>query len=1130
MLSSASDLNDFLACSHRTALHRDDVLTGAPPPEPDPALEVIAAKGLAHEVAALARYEAAGRRVTRIDVRDGSAAALADAVQRTRTAMQRGDEIIYQPAFVLDGWTGRADFLERVPGTSALGDFVYEIADAKLAVSAKATFLVQLCMYARFVEDVQGVLPPLVHALLGNGAARSYNPARYIAYVDAARDRYGDAMLHLHAQAIPDRIGACGNCAYHERCDNARRGVDHLAFVAGIRGAQIARLREAGIERLAQLAAADPETAPRGIGKDTYRTLVRQARLQAEQRTTGATAYELLAPQEGAGFALLPPNDEAGDVYFDIEGDPLFEPGAGLEYLLGIYTRAGGYQAFWGETRAEERVAFEAFIDWLVAHRRAHPRAHVYHYAPYEKTALRTLAMRHGTREEEVDDLLRGEALVDLYAVVRGAIAQSQESYSIKKLERFYEFHRTADVRKGDDSIVAFERYLVDRDPEIRRAITLYNDEDCVSTARLHEWILFLRDEAQRTFGELPFRAQRDGTASEAALRAHEQRSALEHLLTDGSDDPVRHLLANLLSYHRREHKPVWWALYARYDAAAAGDDFVMSDDEAIGGLELSTEFAPVHPAKKNEKSLYTYTFPAQRQKLQRGSSLRDPYQGHDGPDYEVVEIDDRAQLVRIRHKPNVRPPRALVPGKPLRTQAQEDALARLATAVIEGRAEREFPAAMSLLDRRLPQIDGVTRGERVQPAERDGAIDAADVADLALRLRESVLVVQGPPGTGKTYTGARIIGTLLEHGRRVAVTATGHAAIHNLLAAAEHYAHDRGLIFRGVKKSDVDKQYDSPLESPRIVNVKKNETFAEFDLVSGTSWLMAHEELAPLHVLVVDEAGQVALADAVASATCADAVVLLGDPQQLAHVSLGTHPSGAGVSVLEHLLGDAGTVALERGVFLERSYRMHPDLCDFVSAIMYEGRLSAAPACSQQRIDAPNYAGAGLRYVPVDHAGNAQSSREEAEAVLEIVEGLIGGTFTAADGTVHPLKLSDILIVAPYNAQVALLRRTLRDRFGEDARVGTVDKFQGQEAPAVIYSLAASSAEDAPRGADFLLEENRFNVAVSRGRALAFLVCSPRLPATPCGSIEQLRAAAAFCAYEAAATPIVLGGPTARS
>jgi uncharacterized protein len=1119
LLSSASDLNDFLACPHRVALRREGLLHGEAPPPDDPTLALIAQKGAQHERSALLRFEAEGRSVTRIPDDDPSPAGVRDAVAATEAAMRRGDEVIYQAAFARDSWTGRADFLLRVAEPSALGDWSYDIADAKLAVREKASFLVQLCVYGRFVEAIQGRLPARVEALLGDQRPATYDPSRYVAYVDAARERYRAALPRLDARAVPDKIGACGGCGYAEHCEDARRAVDHLSFVAGIRRTQIARLGADNITTLAQLAAADPHEKPRGIGGETYANLVRQAALQAQQRN-GTAVYKLLPPRERAGFALLPAPDE-GDVYFDMEGDPLYEIGTGLEYLFGAFTRIDGYVEFWGETRDEEKLAFERFVDWLIEHRRRYPHAHVYHYAPYEKVALRTLAMRHGTREDEVDDLLRGEVLVDLYAVVRGALAQSQESYSIKKLERFYGFHRSADVRKGDDSILVFERYLASgegegRDGTLREAIVRYNDEDCVSTAELHTWLLQLRSEAEQEFERpIAFRAQVDPRVpTEEEIAAEKQRTDLERELLAGAPDRRRALLVPLLSYHRREAKPVYWALYARYENAAH-TDFVNDDDEALGGLELSDEH-PVVPAKRRDwKSTFTYRYPPQRHRIGTGG-YRDPHLGKPGRDYDVVEVDQGAHLVRIKHFEDDPRPGALVPGGPIQTKKQEEALRRLARAVLDGTADEVYPAAVAILDRAVPRIDGLTAGARIQPDERDGAIAAEDVADLARRLRGSALVVQGPPGTGKTYVGARVIAALLSDGRRIGVTSTSHPAIHNLLAETERAVAGRGGTFRGVKKGDADRSssiYASPLPTPFVQMVTKNESFADRDVVAGTAWLMTRDDLAPLDVLVIDEAGQVALADALAMATCARDAILLGDPQQLAHVSLGTHPEEAGVSVLAHLIGDE-TVAIDRGVFLERSYRMHPAICDFVSEVVYAGRLHAAPTCEVQRVDAPGLSGAGLRCVLVDHVGNSQSSEEEAAAVARVIDGLLAGRYTASDGKQRTLTRDDILVVSPYNQQVTLLRRTLTERFGDGIRVGTVDKFQGQEAPVVIYSLAASSADDAPRGADFLLEENRFNVAVSRGRALAILVCSPRILATPCASVEQLRAAAAFCAF----------------
>ena len=1102
---AASDLNDWLACPQRVALRRDAIARAQALPEDDPTLAIVAKKGRRYERRVLERFAAEGRTIAVIPDDEGSPSAFARSVGATRDAMARGDEVIYQAAFLHGDWSGRADFLVRVDVPSALGAWSYEVADTKLALREKPAFLVQLCLYARFVEAIQGSLPARVRALFGDDSETAYDPQHFLPYVRGAQRRFVESVDALAADAVPERVTACAQCLWSARCEEARRRVDDLSLVASIRRDQIARLREAGIGTLAALAEAPLDAAPRGMG--SFGNLQRQARLQLHQRLTGEHVFELLPPRPHAGFALLPPPDPH-DVYFDMEGDPLYEAGHGLEYLFGAYV--GGaqprYRPFWGEHRAEEKRQFEEFVDWLVAHRRQHPGANVYHYAAYERSALRRLAMQHATREDEVDALLRDGALVDLYAVVRGALAQSQDGYSIKKLEAFYGFERDADVRKGDQSIVAFEEYLLDRDPTKRDDIIRYNEEDCVSTQRLHAWLL-----AQRP-ADLDWRGTTtDEEAREESERERERRELEEALLAHTVPDEPRVLAAHLLAYHRREDKPVHWAFYDRVERDV---DFVHDDAEAIGGLTLAS--GPAHaprPAERGRGTVYTYTFPPQRHKL--GRTVCDPAtQKSPG---EILGIDDEARLVRIKLARNAPHPQALIPGRPIPRNAQVDALARFGRAVLDGTAPERYAAAWDVLRRARPRIHGLHQGDVVQPALRPGAeaIDPVDVADLAQRLDASVLVVQGPPGSGKTYAGAHIIATLLASGKRVGITSTSHKAIHNLLRELEAVVASRGERFRGVKKCDGgDEETQFPSEHGFVDNVAQNEPFAEYDVVAGTAWLFARADLAPVDVLLIDEAGQVALADAIAVATNARSVVLLGDPLQLAHVSQGTHPGGAGASVLAHLLGSDGTVPPDRGVFLDRSFRMHPALSSFVSRMLYEGRLGAASSCANQRIDAPWFSGAGLRYVPVMHAGNEQSSEEEAQAILAIVEGLVGGTFTDRYGRTRGLEIDDVLVVAPFNAQVRLLTRRLRARFGEGVRVGTVDKFQGQEAPVVVYSLAASSAQDAPRGPDFLFEENRFNVAISRGRALAVTVCSPRLLEAPCATVDLLRSVAAFCAF----------------
>jgi uncharacterized protein len=487
---------------------------------------VIARKGREHEQAALLRYEAQGRAVVRIDEGDGSPQSARAAAAETERAMRAGAEVIYQATLLHGAWSGRADFLLRTEVPSALGGWSYDVADAKLAVREKPAFLVQLCLYADLVAQIQGQLPAQIVALLGDGRELAYDPARYLPYVRAARARFEDRVPQLDADRIPDRITACVTCAWQPVCDARRAAVDHLSQVAGIRRTQIARLATSGITTLAALADADAGARPRTMAEATFVTLQRQAALQAAQRATGRPDYELLAPRLGAGFALLPAPAE-GDVYFDMEGDPFYEAGRSLEYLFGAYVANGDgiYEPFWGETRDQERAAFERFIDWLSAHRRRHPQAHVYHYASYEKSALRRLAMQHGTREAEVDALLRGQVLVDLYAVVKGARRVDRRLRTVPALARCAAARRHRRLQRGGLRLDA---------PAARLAAR------AARSSRGH----VRRGPLPRT--GRPARADRGGTAERGAARRPGARVARER--TGGRSPPARRAPAGLPS------------------------------------------------------------------------------------------------------------------------------------------------------------------------------------------------------------------------------------------------------------------------------------------------------------------------------------------------------------------------------------------------------------------------------------------------------------------------------------------------------------------------------------------------------------------------------------------------------
>jgi len=1132
LILSASDLINHLECAHLTHLDLG-VATGALTLEETrtDAADLVARKGDEHELAYVESVRAAGREVVEI-TSEPDLDGLRRGAQRTLEAMRAGAEVIYQ-GVLFDGvrWRGYTDFLERVETPSRLGGWSYEVADTKLARRVKPYFLLQLCFYSELLASAQGVAPEWMHVVLGTRMRESFRVGEFAAYYRQVKERFEQVLAAGANGTYPEPVEHCGLCRWEAVCDARREADDHLSLVANMRRSQTLRLAETGIATVAQLASATSEARPARIGEQTFEALREQARLQVEQRTTGEAHYELLVPEEGRGFARLPAPSE-GDLFFDMEGDPFFDEG--LEYLFGVTWIEDGqprFRAFWATNRAEEKQAFEGFVDFVMERLERYPDLHVYHYAPYEPTALKRLMGLHATREDEIDHLLRNEILVDLYAVVRQGLRISQPSYSIKKVEAFYMEQRDTEVAEGGDSIIAFEEFLETGDRSLLEAIERYNDDDCRSTWLLRDWLLERRAEAIERFGrDIPWRPAPEPWQPdpEDVAEVDALRGALVAGVPESPEDrrpeaEARWLLGQLLDYHRREAKPEWWAYFDRLEAD--GQQLIEVDTEALGGLtDAGVEPRPLPPPARS--TIHTLRFPAQEHKIGPGEYV-DPATEKG---VNVERVDDAAGVLEIR-RATVRAeeplPRALIPGTPYDTRLQRAALRRLANDVLERGLDAggRYAALRAIVKRQLPRTDAREHGSALQ----SGTFELDEAKALAAGLRDSHLFIQGPPGSGKTFTGAHLVCHLLARGARVGIASSSHAAIHNLLAEVERFAgEDPGWHGRKKHSGTPESRYRSTREASLIENCDRIDDFTDPDcrLVAGTAWLFAREELdGMLDYLFIDEAGQISLADALAIGTSARNLVLLGDPLQLAQVSQAVHPPGAGASVLEHLLGEHATVPRQRGLFIDQTRRMHPAVCRFISEAVYEGRLESFADCARQSLDARGQlTGTGVRYIPVAHEGNARQSTEEAAEIARGIEGLLGANYTTADGQVRPLRAEDVMVVAPYNAQV----RCLRARLPDAVRVGTVDKFQGQEAAVAFFSMATSSGAELPRNLEFLFSRNRLNVAVSRARCLGVLVCSPELLHVRCLSAEQMRLVNALCllvemAGEQAGTPAPL-------
>jgi predicted RecB family nuclease len=1063
---SPSDVTAYLACEHLTTLSlqvaRGDLVR---PEFENEQAELIFRKGREHEAAYLQRLQDEGNTVREIDTDDLD---WERAARETEDAMRVGADVVYQAVLVGDRWRGVADFLMRIDTPSELGAWSYEALDTKLARHAKPAYILQLCFYSERIGAIQGLAPARIHVLLGNLTQESFRPEEFGAYYRRVCRRLEEFVAHP-PPTEPYPCEQCGICEFKPICDAHWDAVDHLCRVAYIQRRQIDKLATAGITTLAGLGEAPAEPVPQGVNAEAFEKVREQAELQLEARLTDLDRYVILQPQAESGFALLA-DPSPGDLFFDFEGNPFWDHEGGLEYLWGILDADGEFEPMFASTRDEERTTFERFVDLVHERLAADPAMHVYHYASYEITALRRLMGQYGTREQELDDLLRRGVFVDLFKVVRGGLRVSRQGYGLKELEVFLPLVREAEIKEGGASIVAFEGWMVKRDPATLDAIAAYNREDCIATRLLRDWLVDRRQEALAAFGPFPVTAPEEPKPIPARKA---DRAALREALLETGDETCA-LGAQLLDYHYRERKPVWWAFFDRREMTP---EQLVEDADSIGRLQPTGESAP------EKKSIaHVFTYPAQEHKLGQGQDVLDRATGKSAGD--ILELNRDARTLKLKRGPSLKDvplPEALIPGRPYDTKDQEDALERIGRSLLERTGA--YPAIETIL-RRTP-FD-----RPVQTTDLD------EMAELLLSLDGRHLVIQGPPGSGKTWTSGRLIACLIDAGKTVGVASTSHKAIHKLLAEVEAAAADIGLEFRGLKKASGGNP-ESKYEGDDVENVFKNEDCENADVIGGTAWLFSDGRLdGKLDFLFIDEAGQVSLADAVAMSTCARNVVLVGDPQQLAQVLQGSHPHGTNKSVLEFLLDGEPTVPPDRGLFLEHTFRLHPNVCAYISEEFYEGRLHPDAVTSTRTTPL----GTGLRWIRVEHEGCRQESPAEAERVREEIERL----------TTAGVAPSEIKVVAPYNAQVELLRANVP----AGVEVGTVDKFQGQEAKVVFYSMASSSGEDVPRGLDFLLSRNRLNVAISRAQCLAYLVCSPRLLEVDCSTIDHMRLANALCRF----------------
>jgi uncharacterized protein len=1144
---SATDLSNHLACPHLTTLElaaKRRLLTR--PEIRDPDLKVVQELGQRHEAAYVKHLKEKGLNIRDLSsIGDRTPKERATALEKTLQALHDGVDVILQAALGNSHWYGRADVLRKIDRgePNNLGTWSYEPYDCKLTRHTKGETILQLAVYSELLSKIQGHPPINLYVVTPgrNFEPETYPYLEYSAYYEFVKNNLEKISAappspiesptaanaaepltsdHFVNGTYPEPCSHCDICRWFRECDARRRKDDHLSLVAGISRLQRDQLRDWSIDTMTALSSATFNEKPSHGSLDSYTRVREQAELQVQSRGELFPLFNPLPLAPEMGFYRLPA-PSPHNVFIDFEGDPFANDAQGHQYLFGIIAPNDQgkleYQCRWALTAQEEKEAFEWYVDLIKSHWDADPNMHVYHFGPYEPNQFKHLMTRYMTREDVVDRMLRARLFADLHSIFKQAIRAGVEEYSLKKLEIICGFNRQ--IAK-DDSRAAMRYFehglelgweLDQSSPkhiELKNALEGYNHEDCEATAQLRTWLESQRPANNPATSEpLPRPEILDG-APRPDIEERQRRvdQLLRELIVGIPVDAAQRsaeqsavwLLAHLLDLHHRELKVAVWESYR---LAELSDDEAMDDPKAIGGLEF------LHRVDiKNNCPIDRYSFPLQDLELRKGKKLQVNRKAFG----EVVEIDKISRTIDIkkaRKMFDTHPSTLHLGEQVFPIDSQEKSLIRLGQWIRDHGINTPGPhrAARDLL---LGKPRPLLTGKSLPLAEKD-PIKAAQ--QILPNLDHSFLAIQGPPGSGKTYNGAHFICDLARAGKKIGITALGHKVIANLFKDVILAAND-------------DPQIRCMQVAPKKDDVPFGVTWAErkdalealrdgtANIVGGTTWVWSREEFfESLDYLFIDEAGQMALGDVLAAAQAAKNLVLIGDPQQLERPLKASHPEGADISALEHILGEQKTMPPEKGLFLEHTHRLHPQICKFTSEVFYENKLEPDQVATNTSLEGHPWLSPGLWFVSVEHESNTNSSPREVDVVADIVDSLLQSQvqWFRSVGNPEPMSKKEIMIIAPYNLQVFDLSQRI-----PDIRIGTVDKFQGQQAAVVIYSLTTSSQQDVPHGMQFLYSLNRFNVATSRARTCAIVVGNPRLFEPECHTPSHMRLANAFCRF----------------
>ena len=1030
-------------------------------------------------------------------------------------------DVIVQPTLKRDQFSGRADFIIFNQDIH-----MYEVMDAKLAKQVKPEFLLQVCGYTWMLEEFNNGIPESGYFFLGDERSEKFKIEEYYRFFIDLKDEFLETVNNYSLDEGPKPRKWEVFEEFSDAADKFWKENKSLELIADISSRQIQVLEKEGINSIIQV----PEIAEKSFPKlatESLEKIKRQASAQLRS-TEENTHIELLNGDESIYFLhKLLPEESEGDVYFDLEGFPFFDfrKSDTLEYLYGIaYKDTEGQLTFkgdlWAEDEYEERIIFNKFVEWMQKRITKYPDLKIYHYAHYEITSLRNSAKKFASFEDVIEDWVYTGRFVDLYQVVRKCLLIGKDSYSLKRVEEVAGFNRELDLKSGFDSIFYFEKYLDTKDPELKKEILTYNKDDCFATEVVCNWlrnfkrtypyeIEFIEEDFEKTREELKDFIIRNPnlTAQEYAdlldvkanyikellkeIEIFEIQEEINNISTTSITQDHKDFLSTMLGYYKREKRVDLWN---KYNLKIMALEDKVNNPNAFGVLSLESK-----EVDEKGKNLLTFvchdkTF----KKLEKNDEVVIQHLSTEEHlpqevNYRVREVIDKFDgLVTMKLIENYREENSFeivdydscsgyVNPTPVKLRNVSDspynALKKICLDFIEN--GYLSPLIKNILDSQS-QVD-FKSFEKVNDASKK-------VFEIAKNMDGTFIPIQGPPGTGKSTMLGEVIAKLSKEGHKVGIVAYSYPAVLNLVKKVLPHLNSESVIFLGAN-GDIKEE----IEQIDGIEIPKREEHAigEKIIATSTNKICHSRYWDYFDYLIIDEVGQVPLVTTLATSLSTKNLILVGDPKQLPQVKKGMQPNKNDFSTLQYLIGEKNVVSEDKGIFLDTTYRLHPEINDFISSFFYDKLLKVDKKNETRFLSHTDnkLKKSGVQFVEVKHSGNILASLEEIDEINILVDELTNSKLIDGD-TERNLTKEDILIVAPYNLQVYELKKKL----GDEYRIGTIDKFQGQEAPVVIVSFAASSSEDAPRGIEFILNFNRINVAISRAQCLSLIVGSPDL------------------------------------